>query len=186
MEMEDGLGPIFEATAELAEKYLLGYLMLNSDAWWDAAKEKLNPGDFAGYVNCRIYLAMEELMSEGSPIDVITLTEYLEGDERYQEAGGLQLIAELATSTPIRRGQVAGLSRLLRGFGLLRSSLGPRQRQRAVCSLLAAKANGWPHGKSWVATIEDLVRNDLIMPGELLGQRVCYVYGKEAVAPLLE
>ena len=58
MEIEGGLEPAFEATAELAEKYLLGYLMLNSDAWWDAAKE-LNPGDFAGYVNCRIYLAIE-------------------------------------------------------------------------------------------------------------------------------
>lgn len=66
-------------------------------------------------------------------------------------------------------------SRLLQGLGLLRSSLGPRQRQRTVCSLLAAKVNGWPHGKSWTATIEGLVRNDLNMPGELLGQRVCYV-----------
>lgn len=185
MEIEGGLEPAFEATAELAEKYLLGYLMLVNDAWWDAAKE-LNPGDFAGYVNCRIYLAIEELMSEGSPVDVVTLSEYLEDDERYQEAGGMRFLGEMASSTPIRHGQVAGITRLLRGFGLLRSSLGPRQRRRAVCSLLAAKANGWPHGRSWVATIEDIVRNGLNMPGELLGQRVCYVYGEEAVAPLSE
>lgn len=185
MEMEDSLGPVFEATAELAEKYLLGYLMLDNDSWWDVAKE-LNPGDFAGYVNCRIYLAMEELMSEGSSIDVVTLAEYLEGDERYQEAGGLCLIGEMVTSSPIRHGQVAGLTRMLRGLGLLRSSLGPRQRQRAVCGLLAAKANSWPHGRSWIATIEDLVRNGRSMPGELLGQRVCYVYGEKTVAPLSE
>lgn len=180
-----GLEPVFEATAELAERYLLGYLMLVNDAWWDAAKE-LTPGDFAGYVNCRIYLAMEELMSNGSPIDVVSLAECLAGDEYYQEAGGLQLIAEMAKRTPVRRGQVAGLTRVLRGLEMLRSTVGPRQQRRAVCSLLSAKANGWPHGRAWVATIDDLVRHNQALPDDLLGQRICYVYGDEAVSSLSE
>ena len=185
MDMEGSLGPTFESAAEQAEKYLLGYLMLDNRAWSDVARE-INPGDFAGYVNCRIYLAMEELMSEGSPIDVVTLSEYLEDDERYQEAGGLSLLGEMARTTPINHGHLAGLSRMLRGFGLLRSGVGPRGRQRAVCALLAAKANDWPHGRSWVATVEDLVRINPSMPKDLIGRRICYVYGKQATSILME
>ncbi|WP_178119566.1 DnaB-like helicase N-terminal domain-containing protein [Pseudomonas sp. SCB32] len=74
-----------------------------------------------GYVNCRLYLAMEELMSTGSPIDVVSLAEYLAGNERYQDIGGLRLAAEMAASTPACRVQVPVLACLLRGYGLPRS-----------------------------------------------------------------
>jgi len=185
METEDGLNPVFDAAAELAERHLLGCLMNDNDAWWEAAKE-LNPSDFLGYVHCRIYVAMEDLISTGSPIDVVTLAECLEDDERYQEAGGLRLIAEMAASTPIRCIQVPALAGVLHRFGQLRSLAAPPQQRRTVCSLLAAKANGWAHGRSWVVTVDDIARSNRRIPGELLGQRVCYVYGEEAVATLSE
>ncbi|ALZ19825.1 hypothetical protein N0002_07140 [Pseudomonas aeruginosa] len=185
MEAEDGLNPVFDAAAELAERHLLGCLMNDNDAWWEAAKE-LNPSDFMGYIHCRIYLAMEELMCIGSPFDVVSMAEYLEGDERYQEAGGLRLIAEMAAGTPTRRLQVPVLARVIHAYGQLRSFAGPPQQRRIVCSLLAAKANGWFHGRSWIVTVEDIARSGRKIPGELLGQRVCYVYGEKAVALLSE
>lgn len=186
MKNESTLDPVFEVTAGLAEGYLLGYLIRDSNAWWDAARE-LDPGDFAGYVNCRIYLAMEELIGSGSHPDIVTVAEHLEHDELFQEAGGLSLLAEMAETTSINQPQqVGGLIQLIHGLGMLRSSFAPRQNRRAVCSLLAAKANGWPHGKSWIVTVEALARSRQAIPRELLGQRACYVYGDKAASPLLE
>lgn len=170
------LDSAYAVAANLAERHLLGYLMLNNSAWLIAAKV-LDPGDFEGYPHCRIYLAMETLMGNGNSIDVVTLAEFLEADERYQAAGGLQLLGKLAVGAPrIGHEQVNGLARLLRGFSVLRSSLNQHQGQRKLCSLLEAKACGWSHGKSWIATVEDSIRQDMAFPQTWLGQRVCYVY----------
>jgi len=57
----------------------------------------------------------------------------------------------LATETPIRFEQVSGLACLLRGFGVLRSSLNEAyQGPRRLCRLLDAKIFGLSHGKSWL------------------------------------
>ncbi|CAD2260656.1 TPA: DnaB-like helicase N-terminal domain-containing protein [Pseudomonas aeruginosa] len=170
------LDPAYALAAHLAERHLLGYLMLNGEAWHVTAKT-IDPGDFDGYPHCRIYLAMETLASLGEAIDILTLCELLESDEHYQAAGSIQLLGQLATETPIRFEQVSGLARLLRGFGVLRSSLNESyQGQRRLCSLLEAKFFGLSHGKSWVATIEDTIRQEQPFPQAWLGQRVCYVY----------
>ncbi|ELF1012287.1 MULTISPECIES: DnaB-like helicase N-terminal domain-containing protein [Pseudomonadaceae] len=170
------LDPAYALAANLAERHLLGYLMLNDEAWRVVAKV-IDPGDFEGYAHCRIYLAMETLASLGENIDIVTLCELLEPDEHYQAAGGIQWLGQLATETPIRFDQVSGLARLLRGFGVLRSSLNESyQGQRRLCSLLEAKLSGLSHGKSWVATIEDTIRQEQPFPQAWLGQRVCYIY----------
>lgn len=170
------LDPAYVLAAHLAERHLLGYLMLNGEAWRVVAKI-IDPGDFDGYPHCRIYLAMEALASLDEAIDILTLSELLESDEHYQTAGGIQMLGQLATETPIRFEQVSGLARLLRGFGVLRSSLNEAyQGQRRLCSLLEAKRCGLSHGKSWVATIEDTIRQEQPFPQAWLGQRVCYVY----------
>jgi len=170
------LDSAYTVAANLAERHLLGYLMLDNSAWLAAAKV-LDPGDFEDYPHCRIYLAMETLMGNGGNIDILTLAEFLDADERYQAAGGLQLLGKLAVDAPrIGHEQVSGLARLLRGFGILRSSLNLHQGQRRLCSLLEAKAFGWSHGKSWIATVEDSIRQDMALPQTWLGQRVCYVY----------
>ncbi|MDA3297927.1 hypothetical protein KKQ60_28955 [Pseudomonas aeruginosa] len=170
------LDPTYALAANLAERHLLGYLMLNGEAWRMVAKI-IDPGDFEGYPHCRIYLAMETLASLGEAIDILTLSELLESDEHHQAAGGIQLLGQLATETPIRFEQVSGLARLLRGFGVLRASLNEAyQGQRRLCSLLEAKLFGLSHGKSWVATIEDTIRQEQPFPQAWLGQRVCYVY----------
>ena len=170
------LDTAYALAAHLAERHLLGYLMLNGEAWRVVAKI-IDPGDFEGYPHCRIYLAMETLASLGEAIDILTLCELLESDEHYQAAGGIQLLGQLATETPIRFEQVSGLARLLRGFGVLRSSLNEAyQGQRRLCSLLDAKRDGLSHGKSWIATIEDTIRQEQPFLQAWLGQRVCYVY----------
>jgi|GEM_PF-1312357 len=170
------LDPAYVLAAHLAERHLLGYLMLNVEAWRVAAKI-IDPGDFDGYPHCRIYLAMEALASLDEAIDILTLSELLESDEHYQTAGGIQALGQLAAETPIRFEQVSGLARLLRCFGVLRSSLNEAyQGQRRLYSLLEAKRDGLSHGKSWIATIEDTIRQEQPFPQAWLGQRVCYVY----------
>jgi len=170
------LDSAYALAAHLAERHLLGYLILNNEAWRVVAKI-VDPGDFEGYPHCRIYLAMEALAGLGESIDILALCEFLESDEHYQAAGGIQLLGQLATETPIHFEQVSGLARLLRGFGVLRSSLNESyQGQRRLCNLLEAKLSGLLHGKSWIATIEDTIRQEQPFPQAWLGQRVCYVY----------
>lgn len=102
------LDPAYALAAQIAERHLLGYLMLNGEAWRVVANI-IDPGDFEGYPHCRIYLAMEALAGLGEPIDILALCEFLEADEHYQAAGGIQLLGQLATETPIHFEQVSGL-----------------------------------------------------------------------------
>ncbi|PCB63007.1 hypothetical protein [Pseudomonas aeruginosa] len=88
----------------------------------------------------------------------------------------------LATETLIRFEQVSGLACLLRGFGVLRSSLNEAyQGPRRLCRLLDAKLFGLSHGKSWVAIIEDTIRQEQPFPQDWLEQRVCYVYDEPII-----
>ena len=104
------LDPAYALAAHLAERHLLGYLMLNGEALRLVA-EIIDPGDFEGYPHCRIYLAMETLASLGEAIDILTLSELLESDEHYQAAGGIQLLGQLAG---LAGGEAAGKRLLVR------------------------------------------------------------------------
>jgi len=62
-----------------AERSVLGAILLNNDAL-QAAREALDPSDFALKEHSRIFLAMTMMAEEGTPIDSVTLLDRLTAD----------------------------------------------------------------------------------------------------------
>lgn len=82
-----------------AEQSVLGGLMLDSDAW-DRVAEAIVKEDFYSRAHGMIFSAMEALVSAGQPIDLITVAEQLELEDRLEDVGGFAYIGEIAKNTP--------------------------------------------------------------------------------------
>jgi len=104
--MNDSL-PLDRETAALkvpphsleAEQSVLGGLMLDNQAW-DNVADRLITDDFYRYEHRLIFNVMAGLAETGRPLDVVTLSEALEGRDQLDTVGGLAYLAELARSTP--------------------------------------------------------------------------------------
>ncbi len=82
-----------------AEQSVLGGLMLDNQAW-DNVADRLVADDFYRYVHRLIFNVMAELAEAARPLDVVTLSEALEGRDQLDTVGGLAYLAELARNTP--------------------------------------------------------------------------------------
>jgi len=82
-----------------AEQSLLGGLMLDNRAW-DQVADVVSDTDFYRRDHRLIYRAVGELIERGDPCDVITLSDFLEGQGLLGEAGGLAYVGALAKDTP--------------------------------------------------------------------------------------
>ena len=79
-----------------AEKSLLGSLLLEKDAILKVA-DILAAEDFYDMRHAEIYKAILALYEKRSPIDVLTLTDYLKDKKRLKEVGGSTCLAELVS-----------------------------------------------------------------------------------------
>jgi len=82
-----------------AEQSVLGGLMLVGDAW-DRVADILNEGDFYRRDHRLIFGALHALVDQGKPLDVVTVSEYLDTNDQIDEAGGLGYLGELVHNTP--------------------------------------------------------------------------------------
>lgn len=82
-----------------AEQAVLGGLMLDNSTW-DSVTEIIAQADFYRQDHRLIFGAVERLAGEGEPLDVVTLSEWLERAGDIEDAGGLKYLAELAEKTP--------------------------------------------------------------------------------------
>ncbi|MGM0913179.1 MAG: replicative DNA helicase [Pseudomonadota bacterium] len=82
-----------------AEQSVLGGLMLDNQAW-DNVADRLVADDFYRYEHRLIFNVMAELAESARPLDVVTLSEALEGRDQLDTVGGLATLAELARNTP--------------------------------------------------------------------------------------
>ena len=82
-----------------AEQAVLGGLMLDSNAW-DSITDRLTEQDFYRPEHRIIYQAMVSLSVQDRPIDVITVSECLEGTKQIENIGGLAYLGQLAKNTP--------------------------------------------------------------------------------------
>lgn len=82
-----------------AEQSVLGGLMLDNQAW-DNVADRLVADDFHRYEHRLIFNAMSGLAEASKPLDVVTLSEALEGRDQLDTVGGLAYLAELARNTP--------------------------------------------------------------------------------------
>lgn len=82
-----------------AEQSVLGGLMLDNQAW-DNISDRLVTDDFYRYEHRLVFNVMNHLAEAGQPLDVVTLSEALEGRDQLDTVGGLAFLAELARNTP--------------------------------------------------------------------------------------
>lgn len=81
-----------------AEQSLLGGLMLDALAW-DKVADVIISDDFYRKDHRLIFSAIANLIEGGSPCDVVTVSEQLDGRGELDSAGGLEYLATLANET---------------------------------------------------------------------------------------
>ena len=82
-----------------AEQSLVGGLMLNKTAW-DKVADVVTREDFYRNDHRIIFSAIAQLVEDGNPCDVVTVSEFLEQRNELDKAGGLEYLATLANETP--------------------------------------------------------------------------------------
>ena len=82
-----------------AEQSVLGGLMLDNQAF-DRVAELVVSHDFYTRTHKLIFEAMERLVEQSQPIDLITISESLEKNNQLSTIGGFAYLAEIAKNTP--------------------------------------------------------------------------------------
>ena len=82
-----------------AEQSLVGGLMLNKAAW-DKVADVVTAEDFYRNDHRIIFTAIAQLVEDGNPCDVVTVSEFLDQRSDLDKAGGLEYLAALANETP--------------------------------------------------------------------------------------
>lgn len=82
-----------------AEQAVLGALLIAPESLATVA-EILRPEDFYGEGHRAIYLTLKEMAEAGRPIDLLTVTEELQGKGLLEQVGGATYLATLAGAVP--------------------------------------------------------------------------------------
>ncbi len=82
-----------------AEQSVLGGLLLDNERW-DSIAGKVVEKDFYSRPHRLIYAAIKSILENSQPLDLITLSEYLEQREELESVGGFAYLADLAKNTP--------------------------------------------------------------------------------------
>ncbi|WP_150141536.1 replicative DNA helicase [Candidatus Enterovibrio escicola] len=82
-----------------AEQSVIGGLLLDNERW-EAVSERLAKADFYSRHHRIIFDAMSSLFDSGTPVDLVTLSEYLEKHEKLDDVGGFAYLTDLAKNTP--------------------------------------------------------------------------------------
>lgn len=105
-----------------AEQSVLGGLMLDNQAW-DKVSERVTSKDFYRPEHRVIFESMQRLADQSTPLDVITLSDALEVDEKLDRIGGLAYLTELAKNTP-SAANISAYANIVRERAILRQLLG--------------------------------------------------------------
>jgi replicative DNA helicase len=105
-----------------AEQSVLGGLMLENSAW-DEVADRLTEEDFYRRDHRLIFEAIRTLVDQGSPYDVITLSEWLGKQDSLDAAGGLSYLGTLAKNTP-SAANIRAYAEIVREYSVLRQLIG--------------------------------------------------------------
>ncbi|MFN2338160.1 MAG: replicative DNA helicase [Gammaproteobacteria bacterium] len=105
-----------------AEQSVLGGLMLENSAW-DEVADRLTDEDFYRRDHRLIFEAIRTLVDQGSPYDVITLSEWLGKQDALDTAGGLSYLGTLAKNTP-SAANIRAYAEIVREYSVLRQLIG--------------------------------------------------------------
>ena len=82
-----------------AEQSVIGGLLLDNERW-DSVAERVVAKDFYSRPHRMIFEGVKTLLEENKPLDLITLSEFIEQRETLDDVGGFAYLAELAKNTP--------------------------------------------------------------------------------------
>ncbi len=82
-----------------AEQSVIGGLLLDNERW-DTVAEKVVAKDFYSRPHRLIFEATKSILENSDPLDLITLSEFLEQREQLDDVGGFAYLADLAKNTP--------------------------------------------------------------------------------------
>ncbi|MCR9906838.1 replicative DNA helicase [Vibrio campbellii] len=82
-----------------AEQSVIGGLLLDNERW-DTVAERVVSSDFYSRPHRLIFEGVKTILEDGKPLDLITLSEYLERHEQLEDVGGFAYLADLAKNTP--------------------------------------------------------------------------------------
>ncbi len=82
-----------------AEQAILGGLLLDNAAW-DSIADMVWEEDFYRRDHRLIFQAISKLSAEGQPLDVVTVSEWLDRHKQLESAGGLAYLGMLANNVP--------------------------------------------------------------------------------------
>ena len=85
-----------------AERAVLGAILLDEQAYDQAADLSLAPRDFFSDSNRHIYAAISDLRQSGQPVDLLTLQNELEARKQFEAVGGAGYISSLVDGVPDR------------------------------------------------------------------------------------
>lgn len=102
-----------------AEQSILGAIILDNEALPKAMEILGGEEDFYKDSHRRLYRAMLELFNKGEPVDIITLSDYLNKTNELESIGGIAYLSFLANSI-LTSANVKYHSKIVRGKALLR------------------------------------------------------------------
>lgn len=105
-----------------AEQSVLGSMLIDPETW-DKVAELVTQDDFYNRSHQIIFAAIMRLLNKNQPVDLITVSEDLEGSEQLDEVGGLAYLGELAKNTPSSANVVA-YSQIIRERAITRELIG--------------------------------------------------------------
>jgi replicative DNA helicase len=82
-----------------AEQSVIGGLLLDNERW-DTVAERVIASDFFSRPHRLIFEGVKAILEDNKPLDLITLSEFLERREQLEEVGGFAYLADLAKNTP--------------------------------------------------------------------------------------
>jgi replicative DNA helicase len=101
-----------------AEQSVLGGLMLDNGAW-DQVADRIGQDDFYRRDHRLIFEAIRSLAEHNDPFDVVTLSEWLDGQQKLDAVGGLAYLGTLAKNTP-SAANIRAYADIVREYSVLR------------------------------------------------------------------
>lgn len=105
-----------------AEQSVLGSMLIAPDSW-DKVAELVVENDFYNRSHQIIYRSIVRLLTKNHPIDLITVSEDLEGMDELEPAGGFAYLGELAKNTP-SSANVSAYAQIIKERAVVRELIG--------------------------------------------------------------
>src|SRR6185437_14504134 len=106
-----------------AERSILGAILLENTHFHEAAEKKLIADDFSLDSHRRIFARMDDLISSGRAVDLVTLVEELARRKEVEAVGGVAYLASLTEGLP-RRVSIEEYVRIVKDKSLGRQLIG--------------------------------------------------------------